>query len=79
MKVKFLGNFSNIYGTKGIIIVFATGYAANIIPDIESDTQNSKYEVSKVSKYLEKMKEFADNIESELNDYIISEIKKYLE
>lgn len=55
------------------------GEAQYLIPDIESDTQNSKYEVSKVSKYLEKMKEFADNIESELNDYIISEIKKYLE
>lgn len=51
----------------------------NIIPDIEMDTQNAKYEVSKIRKYLEKMKDSADNIESELNDYIISEIKKYLE
>ena len=40
MKVKFLGNFSNKYGTKGITIVFAIGYAANIIPDIESDILN---------------------------------------
>ena len=29
---KFFENFSNKYGTKGIIIVFAIGNAANIIP-----------------------------------------------
>jgi hypothetical protein len=37
MNIKFFENFSNKYGTKGIIIVFAIGNAANIIPDAESD------------------------------------------